>query len=50
MPERGTLSITKAQKIIGYNPQNPVEKGFINYINWYKYFYESNPKLFKKKI
>ena len=48
MPERGTLSITKAQKLIGYSPQNPVEKGFINYINWYKHFYESNPKLFKK--
>ena len=50
MPERGTLSIAKAQKLIGYSPQNPVEKGFINYINWYKYFYESNPKLFKKKM
>ena len=50
MPERGTLSIAKAQKLIGYSPQNPVEKGFINYINWYKYFYKSTPKLFQTKM
>lgn len=48
MPERGTLSIVKAQKLLGYNPQHPVEKGFIQYINWYQYFAENNPQLFKK--
>lgn len=49
MPERGTLSISKAQKLLGYNPQNPVEKGFVQYINWYKHFAENNLDLFKKK-
>ncbi|MDB2494381.1 NAD-dependent epimerase/dehydratase family protein [Candidatus Pelagibacter bacterium] len=48
MPERGTLSIAKAQKLLGYNPQHPVEKGFVQYINWYKNFAESNPQFFKK--
>jgi nucleoside-diphosphate-sugar epimerase len=48
MPERGTLSVTKAQKLLGYKPQYPVEKGFIQYIDWYKNFAESKPDLFKK--
>ncbi len=48
MPERGTLSIEKAQKLLDYNPQYPVEKGFIDYINWYKNFAEHNQNLFKK--
>ena len=48
MPERGTLSIAKAQKLLGYNPQYPVEKGFVQYINWYKKFAESNPQFFKR--
>ena len=49
MPERGTLSISKAQKLLSYNPQNPVEIGFVQYINWYKHFAENNLDLFKKK-
>lgn len=36
MPERGTLSVDKAKSLIGYNPCNPVEVGYVNYINWYK--------------
>lgn len=48
MPERGTLSIEKAQKLLGYNPQHPVEKGFVQYINWYQHFAENNPQLFMK--
>jgi nucleoside-diphosphate-sugar epimerase len=36
MPERGTLSVEKARKVIGYEPAYPLEKGFVNYINWYK--------------
>ncbi len=36
MPDRGTLSIEKARKLLNYNPQNPLEKGFVDYINWYK--------------
>ncbi len=48
MPERGTLNISKAQKLLGYKPQHPVEEGFVQYINWYKDFAKRNPKLFQK--
>ena len=48
MPERGTLSITKAQKLLGYEPQHPVEEGFVQYMEWYKEFAKRNPNLFKK--
>ena len=40
MPERGTLDISKAKKLLGYNPRFPIEKGFTNYISWYKSFLE----------
>ena len=46
MPERGTLSIEKARRLLGYKPQYPIEKGFVDYINWYKQFSTQNPKLF----
>ena len=36
MPSRGTLSVEKARKLIGYEPQFPLEKGFVDYIKWYK--------------
>jgi len=36
MPFRGTLSVKKAQKMIGYAPKNPIEVGFPKYIQWYK--------------
>jgi len=36
MPLRGTLCVDKAKEMIGYEPQYPLEKGFINYIDWYK--------------
>ncbi len=38
MPDRGTLAIDKARSLIGYDPQYPLEKGFVQYINWYKEF------------
>lgn len=38
MPDRGTLSIEKARKLIGYEPHYPLEKGYKEYINWYKNF------------
>jgi nucleoside-diphosphate-sugar epimerase len=41
MPERGTLDISKAKKLIGYNPMNPIETGYIKYIAWYKKFWEN---------
>lgn len=36
MPFRGTLSVNKAKKLIGYSPTNPIEIGFKKYIHWYK--------------
>ncbi len=36
MPDRGTLSVEKAKRMIGYNPQNPVDIGYVKYIEWYK--------------
>jgi len=35
-PNRGTLSVEKAKKLIGYEPGWPLEKGFLRYIDWYK--------------
>lgn len=43
IPDRGTLSVDKAREMIGYNPQYPLEKGFVEYIQWYKdLFHENN--------
>lgn len=35
-PDRGTLCVDKAKKLLGYDPQYPLEKGFVKYIEWYK--------------
>jgi nucleoside-diphosphate-sugar epimerase len=35
MPERGTLSVKKAKRLIGYSPQNPIDVGYPKYIEWY---------------
>ena len=40
MPFRGTLSIEKAQRLLGYSPKHPIEVGFPKYIQWYRDFYE----------
>lgn len=40
MPERGTLNINKAIKILDYNPQFKLEDGYIKYIRWYKKFFK----------
>ena len=40
-PDRGTLSIEKARNMIGFEPSFPLEKGYLEYINWYKQFYSS---------
>ena len=42
MPERGTLSIEKAKKLIGYEPVWNLEKGYQAYIDWYKKIFEKN--------
>jgi nucleoside-diphosphate-sugar epimerase len=36
MPFRGTLSIDKARRLLGYEPANPIEVGFPKYIDWYQ--------------
>ena len=36
MPKRGTLSVDKARRLLGYEPENPVEIGFPKYIDWYR--------------
>jgi nucleoside-diphosphate-sugar epimerase len=46
MPERGTLNVDKARKLIGYEPQYPLEKGFLRYIEWYKQLYAEHPGFF----
>jgi len=35
-PDRGTLSVEKAKKLIEYEPDWPLERGFVRYIEWYK--------------
>jgi len=46
MPERGTLDISKARRLLGYEPQFPVEKGFLQYLQWYKGLVAAQPDLF----
>lgn len=46
MPERGTLSIDKARRLLGYEPAHPLEKGFVEYIRWYKQLAAEQPELF----
>lgn len=41
-PERGTLSISKAKKLINYKPSWSIEDGYKNYIEWYIDFYNNN--------
>ncbi len=36
MPERGTLNVDKARRLIGYEPSFPIETGYARYIAWYK--------------
>ena len=38
-PDRGTLNIDKARKLLGYEPKYPLQKGYAKYINWYKEFW-----------
>lgn len=45
MPDRGTLSVEKARRLIGYEPQFPLEKGFERYIRWYQSLFNSSREL-----
>jgi nucleoside-diphosphate-sugar epimerase len=42
MPSRGTLCMEKAKRLLGFEPQFPLEKGFPRYIQWYKNLFSSN--------
>jgi nucleoside-diphosphate-sugar epimerase len=46
MPERGTLSIDKARRLLGYEPEFALDDGFVRYIQWYKQLYDRQPGLF----
>ncbi len=43
MPRRGTLSVDKARRLIGYQPNWPLERGFVEYINWYRSVWDPAP-------
>jgi nucleoside-diphosphate-sugar epimerase len=36
MPFRGTMSVEKAARLLGYAPQNPLEEGMKKYVEWYR--------------
>jgi nucleoside-diphosphate-sugar epimerase len=44
-PKRGRLSIMKAERDLGYNPQVNVEEGFQRYYDWYS----QNPVLWRRQ-
>lgn len=46
MPERGTLSVDKAKRLLGYQPSYPLERGFVEYIAWYKDMARQHPTYF----
>jgi nucleoside-diphosphate-sugar epimerase len=49
MPERGTLSVEKARRMLGYEPSNPLDIGFVRYIEWYKDLAVRHPQLFQRQ-
>jgi nucleoside-diphosphate-sugar epimerase len=50
MPDRGTLSIDKARKLLGYEPGYPLETGFPRYIEWYKNLFARNDTLLRRAM
>jgi nucleoside-diphosphate-sugar epimerase len=36
MPRRGTLSVERARRLLGYSPRHPIEAGLPKYIDWYR--------------
>lgn len=38
MPRRGTLSVNKARRLLGYEPEFPIERGIPEYVAWYREF------------
>lgn len=50
MPERGTLSVDKARKLLGYAPAFPLERGFVEYVGWYKNLAKEKPEFFAQPV
>ena len=50
MPLRGTLNIDKARDLLNYQPSWSLEKGYPNYINWYKKYLKFLMKINKNFI
>jgi nucleoside-diphosphate-sugar epimerase len=42
MPDRGTLCVDKARRMIGYEPQYPLERGVAQYVQWYRSLRQSS--------
>lgn len=40
-PERGTLSVDKARRLLGYEPRYDLERGIKSYLEWYRTFWGS---------
>ena len=40
VPERGTLEVSKAKSLLGYEPSFPISVGFPKYISWYRELFE----------
>lgn len=47
MPERGTLSVDKARRLLGYAPAYPLERGFVGYLDWYSGIAAEHPELLR---
>ena len=45
VPERGTLSVDKAKRLIDYTPSYPLERGVDEYVSWYRKVFENHPSL-----
>ncbi len=41
VPERGTLEVSKARSLLGYEPNFPIRAGFPKYISWYRGLFET---------
>jgi nucleoside-diphosphate-sugar epimerase len=48
MPVRGTLSVEKARKTLGFEPQWPIERGMEEYIDWYRTLMGVRPRRAQK--
>src|SRR3989344_5198227 len=44
IPKRGTLSVERAQRLIGYSPQYSLEKGLAAYVDWYTSVASARPR------